>query len=71
MKLNESQECCTDIRFQQKQIQNEKTCQWDYDEIENKWLSECGGPPWCFPEGNLIENGMVFCPFCGRTIKTV
>jgi membrane protease subunit (stomatin/prohibitin family) len=45
---------------------NEKTCIWK--EEEECWETSCGNA-FCLNTGTPLENGMKFCPYCGKTIK--
>ena len=47
-------------------------CKWKYqdDEYNDYWETDCG-EAWCITEGNLKDNHIVFCPFCGKKIKEV
>ena len=43
-----------------------KNCEWHLDDEEGgAWESACG-QLWCFEDGDPEDNGMKFCPFCGR-----
>ena len=42
-------------------------CVWDYDELHDMWETACG-QAWCCLEGTLKDNGIRFCPFCGKAI---
>jgi len=44
-----------------------KTCIWT-DQEDGTWLSECG-VLWCFEADGPEENGMKFCPFCGKKLQ--
>jgi len=44
------------------------TCAWTEDEDGN-WDTECGNK-WTFFDGTPSDNGLVFCPFCGRTLRS-
>ena len=45
-------------------------CTWTHDPDLNMWDTECG-KSWTVLEGTLSENGMTFCPFCGKQIGEV
>jgi len=42
-----------------------KTCQWIYDSTTDSYDTECGDK-WCFSEGTATDNGVKFCPMCGK-----
>jgi len=39
-------------------------CRWKYVE-DGYWHTSCG-EDWCFPEGTPVENGLRYCPVCGK-----
>ncbi len=41
-----------------------EACEWNSDEDGNWWTACDNG--WCLNDGTPEENGMKFCPFCGR-----
>jgi len=43
-------------------------CEWAYDEDSGAHDTECG-KAFMLNDGTLIENGFVFCPFCGQKIQ--
>jgi len=47
-------------------------CTWaqeTYGDVEhNVWEPSCGNPAWVLDDGSPAENGMKFCPFCGRPL---
>ena len=43
-------------------------CEWKYEEDECYYNTSCGDT-WYFPEGNIKENGILYCPFCGKRVK--
>ncbi len=45
--------------------QRTPSCEW-YDDGE-KWETECG-EAFCFHDGGPVENGMKFCPYCGKPL---
>lgn len=46
-------------------MENEN-CEWHLDDEEGgAWESACG-QLWYFEDGDAEDNGMKFCPFCGR-----
>ena len=42
-------------------------CVWEYDESDDIYISECGEAFQTY-DGNLEENNITFCPFCGKEI---
>ncbi len=46
---------------------SEITCSWQRDEDGND-NTACGGT-WCLNDGTPAENGMKFCPYCGKSIE--
>lgn len=42
-------------------------CVWTYSEGEDAWDSACG-EKWIFIEGNLTENRVRFCHWCGKPV---
>lgn len=50
------------------------TCEWtpdDFPDAGNSWTTSCR-QAWEFNnEENPIENEMLYCPFCGRTLVPV
>lgn len=45
----------------------DQKCTWTEDENGN-WLTECGRL-WALIEGSPAENGMEWCPMCGRKLE--
>jgi hypothetical protein len=44
-------------------------CDWSYDEVDDAWIAACDpAQRWQFPDGDPKENGMKFCPFCGKPL---
>jgi hypothetical protein len=41
-------------------------CVWQ-DDVEGYWAGNCG-IHWCLEEGTPKENGMNFCPRCGKRL---
>lgn len=51
-----------------KTLSNPKnTCDWYYSQFDYYWVTECENA-WEIIEGNPKENGMNFCPFCGKEL---
>ena len=46
---------------------NMSVCQWVYG-VENYWEAKCG-LNWTFETGTPKQNGMNFCPRCGKTLE--
>lgn len=48
--------------------ENREDCIWMFDEVHDKWDTQCG-QSFCFNDGtDPEENGMNFCPYCGDII---
>ena len=43
-------------------------CRWKYDESCRCWETECC-LSWSFAKGGPKENGLLFCPMCGKKIN--
>lgn len=43
-------------------------CGWSQDEWSESWSAGCGCE-WVFPDGGPAENGMKFCPSCGKPVS--
>ena len=46
-----------------------KPCTWTHTDycFEDCWETSCGNV-WCLIEGTPTENGMQFCPYCGKPL---
>lgn len=45
-----------------------ENCEWHLEDDEaGAWESACG-ELWCFEDGDPEDNGMKFCPFCGKRL---
>ncbi len=44
-----------------------KFCLWTYDEDSDSWDTGCG-EKFCFIVDGPVENGMNFCPYCGKQL---
>lgn len=44
------------------------SCGWSQDEWSESWSAGCGCE-WVFPDGGPAENGMKFCPSCGKPVS--
>jgi hypothetical protein len=52
-------------------IEIESKCEWRIDDDESgTWSASCG-LFWSFDEGTPTENGMKYCPKCGRELEAV
>lgn len=47
--------------------QVKKACEWTTEQNTDWWQSGCG-QEWAIPEGDPVENGMRFCPMCGKKL---
>ena len=43
-----------------------ESCEWKFDE-EDYWETACGHY-WCFLADGPKENGVKFCPYCGKEV---
>ena len=43
-------------------------CKWKYDEIHDVYTTGCNDA-FTLESGNLEENNMKYCPFCGNIIE--
>ena len=41
------------------------SCRWKYDLDTSSYDTSCG-EKWCFPDGTPAENGLKYCPVCGK-----
>ena len=46
------------------------TCTWGYDDGDDYWETSCDGA-FQLVDGTPADNGMKFCPYCGRPIEEV
>ena len=46
----------------------EAQCEWIYDDTHDKWDTACG-EMFVMIEGTPHDNGMVYCPYCGKAIN--
>lgn len=44
-----------------------KKCKWKYDDIHDFWGTNCG-KSFTLIEGEPKDNGMNFCPYCGKEL---
>ena len=42
-------------------------CAWKYNEWHVCWDTSCGNE-WCLDDEDIEDNGLHFCPSCGRRI---
>lgn len=45
-------------------------CKWEYDDMHDYYDTECDEAFTCI-EGDLKDNKIKFCPFCGKEINEV
>lgn len=43
------------------------SCTWTFSNYDDHWSGTCG-VEWIFPDGGPEENGMKFCPKCGKSV---
>lgn len=43
------------------------TCDWSLDS-DGSWFAECGHY-WVFEDGTPVDQGMKFCPLCGKVLN--
>ncbi len=43
-------------------------CKWKYDEVDEKWDTQCGTAS-VFMEGGPKENKFIVCPYCGGRLQ--
>ena len=48
----------------------QEVCEWKPNEYEDVYTTKCGLMH-SFIDGNVQENGYVFCPYCGKKIKVI
>ncbi len=44
-----------------------ETCAWHSDE-DGLWQMACGGDPWVFEDGGVVENRVKHCMHCGKPV---
>ena len=59
--------CANEQLEQALKAENEKTCTWKRDDIDDMWETECG-QGWTMLEGGLEDNKVKYCPYCGCKI---
>lgn len=70
--LNQTQEPAIDNTAQQFEAlatSNAHDCLWSYDSHQGTWHGKCG-VYWVFMDDGPDENGMKFCPGCGKPVAT-
>ena len=53
-----------EARFTSRNNRRNAICRWKYND-DGYYHTACG-EDWIFPEGSPVENGLVFCPVCGK-----
>lgn len=43
------------------------SCTWTFSNYDDHWSGACG-VEWIFPDGGPEENGVKFCPKCGKSV---
>lgn len=43
------------------------SCTWTFSNYDDHWTGTCG-VEWIFPDGGPEENGVKFCPKCGKSV---
>lgn len=56
-------------QFEALATSNTHDCLWSYDSHQGTWHGKCG-VYWVFMDDGPDENGMKFCPGCGKTVAT-
>ena len=46
----------------------DNVCKWKYDAYQNCYETDCDNA-FQFTEGNVSDNGVKFCPYCGKIIE--
>ena len=44
-----------------------ESCTWTFSKYDEHWTGTCG-VEWIFPDGGPEENGVKFCPKCGKSV---
>ena len=59
-----------EIEGKAKQDKDEEVCEWEYDDIDDKWHTPCG-LSWIFTVDSTRpdRHDCYFCPRCGKKIK--
>ena len=61
-------ETLDDIVNQLAEEYNNDFCEWEYDEFETKWQTDCGV---LFALHDSDREITQYCPYCGKKIKVV
>ncbi|ANN86165.1 hypothetical protein BI096_gp40 [Enterobacter phage Arya] len=56
-------------QFEALATSNAHDCLWSYDSHQGTWHGKCG-VYWVFMDDGPDENGMKFCPGCGKPVST-
>jgi hypothetical protein len=67
-------ECCQNLVRLYEQLAEAraaKTCEWSTDAEDGEVYETSCGRAWQFIDGDLTENSLQFCPFCGGCVKDV
>lgn len=46
---------------------SKETCIWTYGDDRDLWNTECDHV-FCLGEGLPLDDDIIYCPFCGKTI---
>lgn len=44
-----------------------ESCTWTFSNYDDHWSGTCGAE-WVFNDGGPEENGVKFCPKCGKSV---
>ena len=47
----------------------DRECVWKHENDESGYYETACGHAWQFTEGNLKDNRVVYCPYCGGLIQ--
>ena len=47
----------------------EDFCFWIAIDSDDYWEAECNKKGFAFNDGGPVDNGFMFCPYCGRSMK--
>lgn len=45
-------------------------CEW-HEDSDGLWQMQCGGDPWLFESGGVVENRVTFCMHCGKRVAVL
>lgn len=51
-------------------MKEKRFCEWQYVDLDDYYKTSCGDA-FYFIDGNLSDNRMNFCPYCGLPIKEI